>query len=112
VNGHAPPPHTFTVTAGAATARLTLDVTRLELQYQVQSAVPAGRLSAVVLQRVDSAGPGAVVYRLAGPGAITAAGTVQLDAGDIAALETGRYQLTLFTADHPAGVAARVVAPR
>lgn len=107
VNGKAPPPRTFSVTAGAATARLTLDASRLELRYQVQAGVPAEQLAAIVLQRVDAAGPGAVVYRLAGPGATTTSGTLQLNGGDLSALEAGRYQLTLFTADRPAGAASR-----
>ena len=114
VNGHPPAPRSFTAIASAPTpsgaraeARLTLDAPRLELRYEVRtSGVPVERIMAVALQRVDSAGPGPVVYRLAGPGAAAASGTLQLDGGELAALEAGRYRVTLFTADHPAGAAS------
>jgi hypothetical protein len=86
----------------------------LELRYQVRiTGVPAERLMAVALQRVDSAGPGPVVYRLAGPGATAASGALQLGGAELQALEAGRYQLTLFTADRPAGAASgRIGVPR
>lgn len=113
VNGHAPAPRVITATAGGASARLVLDAARLELQYDLRVTLPAEQVSAIVLQRVDSAGPGAVVYRLAGPGVTAAAGVLALDGGDVAALEAGRYQMTLFTASQPTGAArATLTLPR
>ncbi len=119
VNGRAPDPRTFTVAAGGASgaraeARLTLDVSRLELRYDVRaSGVAAERISAIAIQRTDSSGGGPVVYRLSGPGAVAASGSIALDGADLLALETGRYALTLFTADQPAGAArGRIALPR
>jgi len=122
VNGRAPETTVFTVTATSAGAtpgvraegRLVLDRSRYELRYDVRvTGVPADRVSAVVLQRPDSAGPGPVVYRLAGPGATAVSGAIPLTGADVAALSEGRYVLTLFTTDQPAGAArARIEAPR
>ena len=122
VNGRAPEPRTFTVTAvgrtGQATpraeARIVLDLSRFELRYQVHvSGVPAEQVAAIALQRADSARIGPVVYRLAGPGAAAASGVLSLTGGDVAALQEGRYLLTLFTNDRPAGAArGPVTTPR
>lgn len=122
VNGRAPEPRTFQVTAtpGSAAsavraeARLVLDVSRFELRYDLRIAGVAGdRVSAVALQRADSAGAGPVVHRLAGPGAVAASGTIGLTGADVAALSEGRYALTLFTTDQPAGAArGRIQVPR
>jgi hypothetical protein len=121
VDGHAPSPRAFSVTAAGASAsgpraeaRLVLDASRLELRYDVRAlGVSADQVMAIALQRTDSAGVGPVVYRLSGPGTSSASGTLALDAGDLPALETGRYQLTLFTTDQPAGAArGRLTTPR
>jgi hypothetical protein len=122
VNGRAPAPAAFTVTAlptsaasaVRATASFLIDLSRYELRYDVRvSGVPAEDLSGVALQRADSAGAGPVVHRLTGPGTLTVSGTVPLTGGEVAALREGRYLLTVFTADQPAGAArARVEAPR
>ncbi len=121
VNGRAPEPKTFTVVAagnGASGARaeahLVLDVPHLELRYQVRVlGAAADHVSAIVLQRADSVGPGPVVYRLSGPGVVAASGAIPLDGADLAALDAGRYLLTLFTTDQPAGAArGRIAAPR
>ncbi len=120
VNGRPPGPRVFEVTAGGVGSpvrldgRLELDAPRFELRYDVRaSGVPADHVLAIVLQRADSAGPGPVVYRLAGPGAATASGVMALGGADLAALEAGRYLLALFTTDQPAGAArGRITVPR
>jgi len=122
VAGRAPAPVAFTLSAGAvsgtspvrANARLLLDPYRFELRYHIQiSGAPAERVAAVALQRADSSSTGPVVHRLAGPATLAASGAVALTAGDVAALRQGRYILTVFTTDHPAGAArARIEATR
>lgn len=122
VNGRAPEPTVFNLTATAgsaaprvrAEARLVLDLSRYELRYDIRvSGVLADRVAAIALQRSDSAGVGPVVHRLTGPRTLAASGTVPLTGGDVAALQEGRYVLTLFTMDQPAGAArARIVVGR
>jgi Asp-tRNA(Asn)/Glu-tRNA(Gln) amidotransferase A subunit family amidase len=122
VNGRAPTPVEFTVTAvsdraasaARASAKLVMDLSRYELRYEILvSGVRAEDMSGIALQRAAPAGVGPVVQRLMGPGTLAASGTLALGGGDIEALRAGRYVLTLFTVDHPAGAArARIEAPR
>jgi Asp-tRNA(Asn)/Glu-tRNA(Gln) amidotransferase A subunit family amidase len=122
VNGRAPAPVEFTVTAVPArpasavraTAKFLMDLSRYDLRYDIQvSGVAAEDMSGIALQRATPAGVGPVVQRLVGPGTLAASGAVALGGGDIEALREGRYVLTVFTVDQPAGAArGRVEAPR
>jgi hypothetical protein len=121
VDGRAPDPVGFDVSSApadgstaSATGKFLLDPLRLELRYDVRvSGVLADRVLAVVLQRTSQDDVGPVVYRLSGPGAAAASGTLALNAGDVKALRESRYLLTVLTTDHPAGATrGRIVVPR
>lgn len=106
VNGRAPQPVTFEVTArgSPATARATLvfDPLRNALAFEVRvTGVPRGRVQAVVLRRGGPVGPGAVVHRLLGPGVASGTGSVTLSGSDRQALVDGRVYLAVFTTDQP-----------
>ena len=113
VNGRAPGPVAFDVTAGApqpaARARFTYDAARSELGYAVQVTAPAEQIHAVVLREGTAEQPGPIVYRLAGPGATSASGTIALTGLDRERLLSGRLLLALVTSDAPPAHGALVV---
>ncbi|HSW27918.1 MAG TPA: amidase family protein [Longimicrobiales bacterium] len=115
VDGHAPPPRSWTATAAGAgpdraEARLTFDPTRGTLDWDVAvSGVPADELHAVALRRKDAEGRRSVVLRLAGPGVLRATGTELLTPNLRAWLEAGALTLEVFTRAHPFGSARAVL---
>jgi hypothetical protein len=118
VDGHAPPPRTWSVAASGAgpdraEARLTFDPTRGTLDYEIAvTGVPAEELHAIALRRRDGEGHLSVVLRIAGPGALRAQGTELLTPNLRAWLEAGALTLEVFTRAHPFGSArAALVVP-
>ncbi|MEP6493846.1 MAG: amidase family protein [bacterium] len=109
VDGTAPRPSTFVVTArgtGAvsAHAKFAFDASRRSLDYTVRVAgVPASRVFAVSIDR-DSAGKkGPTLLRLSGPGTIQSKGTLTLGEAERRDLLAGRMTLVVYTADQPDG---------
>jgi amidase len=103
INGQSPSPVMFTATArvSSASARGTFSFDRVRgrLGYELQiTGVPAERLHAVVLRRVDS-NRTRVIHRLSGPGVTRAAGSLSLNAIDSHALTQGRVMLSLYSTD-------------
>ena len=108
VNGRAPAPTTMATVAraGAAVARTSFvfDPMRNELRYDTRiSGAASDRVRAVVLLRGDSASAGHVVYRLSGPEAMSATGTLFVDTINRRALLEGRLSVALFTSDVATG---------
>ena len=116
--GAAPPPLRWEVRAtsaelvpsgdGDATlqARFRYDRTRGTLAYEVEAAaVPAEQVHAIALHRGAAGERGAVIERLAGPGAAAASGTLELTAAEREALLDSAIYLQLYTRDRPAGAA-------
>lgn len=114
VDGHAPPPLTWSVTASGAgpdraEARLTFDPTRGTLDYEIAvSGVSEGELHAIALRRRDGEGRLSVVLRIAGPGTLRAQGIELLTPNLRSWLEAGALSLEVFTRAYPFG-SARVV---
>jgi Asp-tRNA(Asn)/Glu-tRNA(Gln) amidotransferase A subunit family amidase len=115
LDGHAPPPRTWSVIAAGAgpdrvEARLTFDPVRGTLAYDVAvSGVSAEELHAIVLRRNDENGPISVVLRIAGPGTLRAQGTELLTPNLRAWLEAGALSLEVFTRAYPFGSARAVL---
>lgn len=115
VDGHAPPPRSWTVTAAGAgpdraEARFTFDPVRGTLAWDVEvSGVPAGDLHAVALRRKDAEGRLSVVLRLAGPGVLRASGDQMLTPSLRTWLEAGSLTIEVFTRSHPFGSARAAV---
>jgi amidase len=115
VNGHAPPPITFSASSGTGGGRMaeggtteadfTWDVTRSALSWDVSvTGVDNDRVTAIVLLRADSASTrGPVILRLAGPGVVATKGEVVLDRIDRDALLDRRLMLATLTREDPAG---------
>jgi Asp-tRNA(Asn)/Glu-tRNA(Gln) amidotransferase A subunit family amidase len=116
VNARAPEPLTYTVTAAAngviARATFRFDATRRTLDYtvRVSGAAPA-RIFAMTLDRGTAEKKGAVLERLAGPGAAEAKGVLKLSAPERSDLLGGKVFLTIYTSDHPGGAARGLLAP-
>lgn len=108
---------TYTARAGSARARLTYDVGRSELRYDVNVApAAAARLQGVVLRRTDAVAAAAdssarrrVVQRLAGPGMAVVRGVFQLRDADRRALIEGRLWMVHVTSDAPLGLEGPVL---
>lgn len=119
VDGHAPAPVSWTVTAAGpgpdrAEAKLVFDPVRGRLEYDVTvSGVIAEELHAVALRRTDSEGRRSVVLRIAGPGALRTTGVELLTPNLRSWLEAGVLTLEVFTRAHPFGSArAELAVPR
>lgn len=119
VDGHAPLPVSWTVTATGpgpdrAEARFIFDPSRGTLEYDlVVSGVSADEMHAVALRRADEDGRRSVVLRLAGPGVLHATGTELLTPNVRSWLEAGALTLEVFTRAHPFGSArAGLAVPR
>jgi len=105
---------TYTARAGSARARLTYDVGRSELRYDVNvAAASVGRSQGVVLRRTDAVAVPAeavmrrrVVHRLAGPGMAAVNGVFHLGDADRRALSEGRLWMVQVTRDTPLGLEA------
>ncbi|HEV8362376.1 MAG TPA: amidase family protein [Gemmatimonadaceae bacterium] len=103
---------TYTARAGSARARLTYDVARSELRYDVSVAPAAvARSQGVVLRRTDAVAVAAeassrrrVVHRLAGPGMAVGSGVFHLGDADRRALSEGRLWMVHVTSDAPLGL--------
>ena len=114
VDGHAPAPRTWTVTARGvgpdrAEATLTFDPARGTLDYDVVvSGVAQEELHAIAVRRRDEDGRLSVVLRIAGPGVLRARGTELLTPNLRSWLEAGDLSLEVFTQEYPFG-SARVV---
>jgi Asp-tRNA(Asn)/Glu-tRNA(Gln) amidotransferase A subunit family amidase len=115
VNGRAPVPVTYSVTARGtgvtAHGELAFDPTRRSLTYAVTVAgVPAVQVFAVSIDR-DSAGQkGPMLRQLSGPGLIRAAGVLTLGADERLDLQAGQMSLTVYTSGAPTGsIKARIV---
>ena len=111
VSGRAPQPVAFSTvaggTSGSARAHFTFDPLTSELAFRVQAASFApGALQAVVIRRVDSAGP-RVIQRLLGPGMPSAAGSLRVHGVNLDALHAGKLTLAVLvsTGDGLAGEA-------
>jgi hypothetical protein len=115
VAGAAPRPIAFDITAATtngaalANAHFTLDAPRSELRYDVRVSGSAERVFAIALQRGTAQQPGAIVYRLSGPGVGQVAGVVNLSATDRDELLGGKWSLVVYTAEQPAAASARAV---
>ena len=108
VNGKAPAPVTFTVSAGptvsAATAQFTFNAPTSELSYTMQvSGTNATAVQAVVIRRADAVGVGAtgfgqrrVINRALGPGMTSGIGKMRLQGDDLAAFNAGRLSVAVF----------------
>ena len=119
----APPPLRFSVAGDGgwagrpAAPRLTgsfsLDLPRGALRYVISTAgVGPADVHAIVLQRRGSGTrPNAVVYRVSGPGFVSAEGTLTLSAGALTDLLDGRLELALYTADRPLGAVRLALTP-
>jgi hypothetical protein len=108
--GRAPQPVAFTTTAAASPgivrASFVYDPLRSELGYDVRvTGLAPDRIQAVVVRRPDTAAPGRVVLRLAGPGSVSATGKAPLTGRDREAFIEGRLLLSFFRTDQPAAVA-------
>ncbi len=111
-DARAPMAVTYTARAGSARARLTYDVARSELRYDVNVvAAAAARSQGVVLRRTDAAQVAAetrarrrVIHQLAGPGMAVASGVLHLGDADRRALSEGRLWMVHVTSDAPLGV--------
>ena len=102
VNGRAPAPAVFDVSAGdpepLARGRFTYDAPRGELGYVVQvTGGPADQVHGLVLREGTADMPGPIVYRLSGPGVTTASGTIPLTGMDRERLVRGRLLLSVLT---------------
>lgn len=116
VNGRAPAPVAFEVSAGtpplAARARFTYNALRSELSYDVRvSGAPAEQVLAVVLRSGNADQPGPIVHRLAGPSMTAGSGTIPLTGVDRDSLLAGRLLLAAFFAGGPTATAP-VALPR
>ena len=108
---------TYTARAGSARVRLTYDVGRSELRYDVNLATPGvARSQGVVLRRTDAVAAAAesrtrrrVVHRLAGPGMAVSSGVFQLGDADRRALIEGRLWMVYVTSDAPLGMEGPVL---
>jgi amidase len=115
VDGHAPAPRSWTVTAAGAgpdraEARLTFDPARGTLDYDITvTGVAAEQLHAIVLRRTDAEGKLSVVLRVSGPGVLRAVGSEPLTPNLRSWLESGALTLELFTRSHPFGSARAVL---
>ena len=110
VEGRAPPPIAFDVTAtgpgATAEARFVFDVTTGVLSYDVTiSGVAADHVHSLSLHRAAAGEQGRVIHRLSGPGTRAAAGAFTLSPADREALLDDGLYLGVYTRDHPAGAA-------
>ena len=103
--GRAPTPIAFaqSVRNGAARAavQFTFDPLSNDLRYRLTvTGARGGTVQAVVLRRQGTAGLGSpVIHRLAGPGMLTASGSLPLPAIDRRALASGGLLLAMLTSD-------------
>lgn len=103
VSGKAPLPVLFAQTTRqgrtSATARFRFDALTSVLSYEVVvTGASASTFHALVLRRDGNATTGApVIHRLAGPGMLSASGSLPLSGQDRRALADGRLQVSLFT---------------
>ncbi len=111
-DARAPMAVTYTARAGSARARLTYDVARSELRYDVNVAAAAvARSQGVVLRRTDAVATAAeartrnrVVHRLAGPRIAVVSGVFHLGDADRRALSEGRLWMVHVTSEAPLGL--------
>ena len=84
----------------------TLDLSTGALSYELEvSGVAADEVHAVDIHRAGDESDGPVIYRLSGPGVVSAAGGITLGGPEVGALRDGRLYLSLYTREHPAGAA-------
>ncbi|GIW53186.1 MAG: amidase [Gemmatimonadales bacterium] len=110
VNGRAPEPKSFTVSASggalSTSARFRFDPLTDRLEYDVRvRGVPAEQIQAVALRRMDDSAPGPLTHRLSPPGAERARGVIELNGAERSLLLEGRLALVVFTTAQPAGAA-------
>ena len=108
VNGKAPAPVTFSVTAGpashATSAQFTFDAPTSELSYSIRtSGGQAAMIQAVVIRRADASGTDAsgfgqrrVINRALGPGMASGTGKIRLLGDDLEAFRAGRLSVAVF----------------
>jgi Asp-tRNA(Asn)/Glu-tRNA(Gln) amidotransferase A subunit family amidase len=98
VNGRAPQPVTFVVTAGGVVGRFAFEPMSSDLSYTVQLSPALQRsVTAIVLRRTDGAGT-RVIRRVLGPGMPQAGGWTRLLGLDLEAFHAGRVTMAVFTA--------------
>jgi amidase len=97
VNGKAPLPVAFGVSADNVRARFTYEPTTSELKFTV-TGVPRNGLRLVALHRTTAAGSGPIVARLVEAGASGGSGIVTLGGVDRDALLAGKLYLQVHTA--------------
>ena len=125
VNGKAPAPVTFSVSAGPATSAVNslfnFNQLTSELSYTVRLiGTKASTIQAVVLRRADASGVGAsalgqrrVISRMLGPEMTTGTGKYRLMGDELAAFQAGRISLAVFGSAGADPIAeVRVNAPR
>ena len=124
INGKAPGPLSFEVSVAGKTsatdrpsvvrgANFTLDPTRNRLRYTLT--IEEGALADVlaVTLHIGDGADAPVIGRLAGPGARTPVGELELRPADRAALDKGEISLRVFTRDDPRGERqGRLILPR
>jgi hypothetical protein len=119
VNGIAPRPVLFSVTAGPAQSnaivQFSFNPATSELGYSSHLAgLKATAIQAVVLRRADGTGAGAqrrVVYRISGPEMLAAAGKVRLLGDELDAYRAGRLSVAVFGDAGPDPLAEVVLRP-
>jgi amidase len=117
VDGKAPSPTVYTVTAhaGSATARgeFRFDATRRTLEYSARvTGVPAANMVTMSLDRDSVSKKGPMVLQLSGPGMLEAKGSFKLSEAERRELLAGRFAFVLYTTDHPLGTARAVLVGR
>ena len=112
--GVAPAPLHFALIADGPAAQLSarfvLDVPTGVLSYDLDvTGSPADEVHAVDLHRAGDAPTGPVIHRLSGAGVASSSGRVTLRGPELDALRDGRLYLSLYTREHPAGMARTAV---
>jgi len=109
VDGAAPTPERFTVSASGRTgaglrARFDYDRALGILTYDVEATgVSPEDVHGIVLRYEDERGRGSVMARLVRPGTLTGSGTLTLDPASAAHLEDGALSVVLLTRTEPLG---------
>jgi amidase len=109
VTGKAPVPAAYVARVpakgGSVDARFRFDAPKRTLDFTVHlTGIPAADVYAITLDRAtDKKGP--TLFRLSGPGATTATGSVTLSPTDRGDLLAGHLSLTVYTAAEPLGTA-------
>jgi len=104
VNGLAPAPVSFDITAGSGTVKFTYDRTTGSLRYDASTAaMGTDRVIALTLQRSDGDKPGPIIAHILAPNQINGAGTLTMRGRDREDLVAGRLYAHFYTKQAPLG---------